>query len=230
MKMNQLTAEERLIAVNNGKAIKRALKKKRRPVSEIEIVRRQASGALRRLRQLALTDAAALNCLVDELALHLNLLKHEPLTSTKHYRKLIRRCSTWPAFVSVDKEHQAKQIRFARNMELGADSSLNYTGRQWSRRTPEVRVALQLTGFLELSRRKLKLPPLTRATAPLWWNKSRKLFEKIYGKDFENRATFSHYKEGHKEWEESGLTQKTWIRKRILDKMRQAFVSIARKN
>jgi len=165
---------------------------------------------------------------VNELTLHINLLKHEPLTSTEHYRKFIRRCQAWPAFVTVDKDYEAKQIRFVRKMELGADSPLNYTGRQWSRGTPEIRAALKLIGCLELRRE--KLPPLTRATAPRWWKKSRKLFEQIYGKDFENHVNFSPYKEGHKEWDDGDLMRKTYTRKRILDKMRQAFVSIARKN
>jgi hypothetical protein len=114
------------------------------------------------------------------------------------------------------------------HLELGTNTPLNYSGRQWSRQTPEIRSALYLIDCLQHQNK--SLPPLTRETALDWWKASKKLFISVHGNDFENHPNFqSYWKLNFGNQGNDTLTQKTWIRKRILDKMPQAFRSIARK-
>jgi hypothetical protein len=205
------------------------VKVQRHKVSEIERLRFQVANALCQLRGLAKKDPVALETLATELLHHVRGLNHDALEAPEHYRKLIRRCSTWPAAVSVDKEIQNWQLRFARVMELGADSPLNYTGRQWSRNTAEIIAALRLVDWIQ--RRGDKLPPLNRLTAGPWWKHARPLFEKLYGEHFEEHPLFRKHSQRNKrkDHQDTSLRRKTWLRKQILSKMQQAFRSVARK-
>jgi len=191
--------------------------------SKIEELRWQAGNALQKLRHLAKTDLAALEVLASELDLHVRGLKRDAIEAPEHYRKLMRRCASWPAIVSVDKEIQAEQIRFARHMELGDGAAENYKGRQWSRATPEVRAALDLKSCV--INHGIKLPRLTRDidTCKKWWKAARPFFDRIYGEHPEDHAHFKKYKK------HPHASEKGWIRKAIFSKMPQAFHSIAPK-
>lgn len=216
-------ADEKRRAENNTRELKKFLKAKPDP---IEKLRRQAAYALCELRRLAKTDLRALEVLATELLLHVNELNSEALDAPVHYRKLTRRCATWPAAVSVDKEIQHWQKIVAAKLELGTDAPLNYSGKQWTRRTPEIRAALRLIDSIR--RRGDKLPPLNRSTAGQWWIHARALFSRIYGERFENHPLFAKYKTaGHPARED--LRPETWERKNILSKMAQAFHTIARR-
>lgn len=199
------------------------------PPDEIERLRFQAANALLQLRELAKTDAAALEVLATELQFHVRAMNKDAQAKPEHYRQLTRKCATWPGSISADKEIQRTQELLVKQLQLGTDTPLNYSGRQWSRRTPEIRAALYLIDCLQ--RQRVKLPPLSRATALEWWKASQDLFYSIHGKDFEQHQNFSSYwKLKFENQGDASNSQKTWIRKTIKDKMRQAFVSIARKN
>jgi hypothetical protein len=198
---------------------------KRTTASRIEELRFQAANALIQLRELAKTDLGALEVLASELRHHVRGLNHDALENPDHYGKIIRRCAAWPAAVSVDREIQNWQSRFSEKMELGADAPLNYTGKQWSRSTPEISAALRLIDWIE--RRGDELPPLNRDTAGQWWKHARPMFTQIYGERFENHQLFAKYKRDKNL--HPSLKPETWERKNILSKMAQAFHTIARK-
>lgn len=219
-------------AVQNGKALEKYLARKKNPRSEIEQLRFQAANALMKLRGFAKTDLTALEVLASELQFHVRGMNCDALEKPEHYRRLARKCPTWPAAVSVDKEIQKEQVWFARAMQLGADGPLNYTGKQWSRSTPEIVATLRLISWI--NGRQDNLPPLTRTTAARWWKHARPLFEEIYGKRFETYPLFAtHYQQTptrRRQAMDKGLKFETWQRQQILTKMAQAFRNIARKN
>jgi hypothetical protein len=220
------------------------------PTQQIERLRYQAANALYQLREIAKKDMSALEVLATVLQNHTGLLKQDALENLAHYRKLTRICSMWPAFVSVNKDIQSAQISFADAIQLGADAPLNYRSkgkRGWSMRTPENFAAMELINLIQ--RRGDKLPPLTRAAAAQWWRHARtprvlhrgqkpcSLFEAYYGERFEKHPLFAR-KYQTKIWTPDDPDdpkkrlkyRATWERKQILDKMAQAFHSIARKD
>lgn len=209
-----------------GKSV--STRQKKNPPSEVEQLRFQAANALCKLRELAKKDLATLEVLATELRFHVTGLKSDALENPEHYRKLARQCATWPASVSVDKEIQNEQLLFARAvLQLGADATLNYSGRQWSRGTPEIVAALRLIDWIH--RRGDNLPPLKRSTAAQWWKHARPLFEEIYGTRFEQHPLFAE-KYRKRITSDASLRPATWQRKQILSKMAQAFRSVARKD
>lgn len=232
MKKENLKQTPSVEAVANGKALNKIMEwQKKNPPSEIERLRFQAANALSQLRELAKTDMSALEVLAAMLLDYTRGLKGDALENPEHYRKLTKKCATWPASVSVDKEIQNDQMEFAREMQLGEDAPLNYKGRQWSRKTPEIKAALRLIGCLQSQRS--KLPPLSRETAPEWWKASQDLFYSIYGNNFERHRLFAaRYQQTDariKQANKKGLDFETWQRQQILTKMAQAFHTIARK-
>lgn len=214
----------------NAKAMVKHMKSlAKNPPSKIEQLRFQAANALSELRYRAKTDTEALEVLATELQFHVRGMNQDALSNLKHYQKLTRKCATWPGCITADKDIQQKQEWLVKMLELGTDTPLNYSGRQWSRRTAEIRAALYLIDCLQ--RQHGNLPPLSRATALEWWKASQDLFYSIHGKDFERHPNFSSYwKLPFEKQGEASNSQRTWIRKTIKDKMRQAFVSIARKS
>jgi hypothetical protein len=198
--------------------------------AKIERLRFQFANGLCELRELAKTDPCALEVLATELFNQIRWLNKEALKGPDHYRRLIRRCASWPAVVSADKEIQGAQLWFAVTMGLGKDFPLNLSGRQSSREIPEIVAARELIDWIQ--RRGDKLPPLNRDTAPRWWKCARPLFEQLYGKRFEQHPLFAgkyaakNLRPDHKD---TSLNRATWARKQILSKMPQAFHSLARK-
>jgi hypothetical protein len=201
--------------------------------AKIERLRSQAANALCQLRELAKTDLNALDELSTELLFHVRGMNCDALQNLEFSRRLTRRCPTWPGVASADKWIKASNNQLVKEFQLGAEAMENYSGRQWSRRTPEIRAALTIRSCL--INHKVKLPRLTRKpdTAIKWWRAGRKFFEQIYGKDFEHHPNFKSY------WrripaatgrEDSRSSQASWIRKEILSKMPQAFRSLAPKS
>lgn len=193
--------------------------------AQINRLRCQAAAALIGLERLAEKDLNALGTLATELLFHVRRMNQNALGNLDFVRTLTRHCATWPATVSADKDIQKQQTALAEQLQLGMEANENYAGRQWSRRTPEVRAALRVLQWL--AGNKIVLPRFTRATSPAWWKAGRKIFVQIYGTDFEKHELFKSY------WTldfGASLSQKTFVRKRILDKMAQAFHSIAHKN
>jgi hypothetical protein len=199
--------------------------------SEIEKARMQAAQGLIKLRELAWKDLKALEVLATELRLHVAGLKSDALENQEHYRTLMRRCSIWPAFVSVDKEVQEAQLDFAKTMKLGDGSPYNFKGRKWSWKTPENKVAIRLVEYIQATGGH-KLPPFSKSTVLCWWRHIRKerLLEHLGGKKFENNRMFktydtTAYRDSAKN---QGLSFETWKRKQILSRLLQSLHSIAR--
>ena len=225
--MKATTPEQ--IAASNGRIFAAALKRKPTPRTEVETLRLQAFTALRGLRELARTDSAAANTLASLLFNAVRELAAETLVAGSPLRCVARRSKLWPALVSVDREIQASQTAFAADVGLGAEYPRNFKGRQAKRTTPETRAALKLFGVLR--NHKTKLPPFNRKSAPAWWKAARPLFPKVFGERFEQHVLFSSYDTATNRTraENAGLNFHTWKRAAILNKMPQAFVSIAPK-
>jgi hypothetical protein len=165
------------------------------------------------------------------------------------FRKLAKKEFSWPGFLSVDRDQQAANQEIIALLGLGENAPLNYKQKQWTRKTVEVRVALNLLEhrqyLLRLNKRIdpydpedgryfyddsqfKRLGPLTRTNYAVWWKKFEPMFLGLYGKDFENHKEFSGY------WKNSVYQGQTnasaLIRRDIKKRIQQAFRSIAPKS
>ena len=165
------------------------------------------------------------------------------------FQKIAKREFSWPGLLSVDRDQQVANREIIALLGLGENAPLNYKQKQWTRKTAEVRVALNLLGhrqyllrlnktidpydaedgryFYDDSKFK-RLGPLTRANHAVWWKKFEPMFLGLYGKDFENHQEFSGY------WNNSvyrGQSKaRALIRRDIKKRIQQAFRSIAPKS
>lgn len=221
---------EQIAAANNERILSAALKGKPTPCGEVETLRLQAFAALLGLQRLAKTSDAAANTLASLLFNAVQTLNFETSVAGSPLANLARRSKQWPALVSADRELQATQKEFADAVGLGAEYPRNFTGRQAKRSTPEVRAALKMLEVLR--NQNAKLPPFNRKSAPRWWKAARPLFQKVFGEHFEQAGMFDAYDTptNRTRAENAGLNFHTWKRAAILNKMPQAFVSIAPKN
>jgi hypothetical protein len=101
MKKNKSGENLQSEAVKNGIALAKLATAK---VGEIEMLRRQASNALIKLRDMAKTDAVALEVLATELMTHIRRLNQSAKEkgSIAHFRTLTRRCASWPGIITAD--------------------------------------------------------------------------------------------------------------------------------
>ena len=60
------------------------------------------------------------------------------------FEPIARQRTSWPGFISCDKDIQKRNDELRAKLKLGFDSTLNFKGKQWSRDTPETAVALHL--------------------------------------------------------------------------------------
>jgi hypothetical protein len=165
------------------------------------------------------------------------------------FRKLAEKSSAWPGVLSVDHDQLEANKKIIALLRLGENAPLNFKKKQWTRKTAEVRVALNLLEHRQylLHRNERidpydpedgrywyndskfrRLGPLTRANYAVWWKKFEPMFLGLYGKDFENHKEFSGY------WKNSvyrGQTKaRALIRRDIKKRIQQAFRSIAPKS
>ncbi|HEY5909183.1 MAG TPA: hypothetical protein VJA21_01120 [Verrucomicrobiae bacterium] len=191
---------------------------------EIAKLHSEAHSALTKLRGLAPKDPEALEALITVLVNNAQFLNGAIPKHPAPYRKLARKCSRWPSMITVDRDFKEGNEALIKFLELGADTGFVKPGRQWSRRTPEIRAALRVVDCLDNNH--AKLPPLTRQTAGQWWQAGKPYFKALYGEAFEDHPDFARY------WKNTGgdpsLNKTTRIRKVIASKMLQAFRSIAR--
>ncbi|MDB6067908.1 MAG: hypothetical protein JWR26_4116 [Pedosphaera sp.] len=173
----------------------------------------------------------------------------QPGYSHPIFRKLAEKANSWPGLLSVDRDQQKANQMIIAYLHLGENAPLNYKQRQWTRRTLEVRIALNLLQHREylLQRNKRmdphdqedaqfiyddsrfkRLRPLSRANYKVWWKAFETIFLSIYGKDFEKHKEFSGY------WKSSGYRGRpnptALIRRDIKKRIQQAFRSIAPKS
>jgi hypothetical protein len=162
-------------------------------------------------------------------------------------RELAGRRQCWPGFLTVDRDWRRWNEKMVGLLGVGEKVPLNFAGKSWTRRTPEVRVALELLeslrvlagaprgsgwgGGAEAAAKALKLrkglAPLCRANYALWWKAAEPLFVREYGPTFEDRKEFAHY------WRSAAYrgqkNARALIRRDIKAKIKQAFRSVARR-
>jgi hypothetical protein len=68
------------------------------------------------------------------------------------FESIAHKSSVWPGFLSCDRDIKKKNENLVRRLALGRLTGLNYSGKQWSRETPEVLVALKLWGIVNVYR------------------------------------------------------------------------------
>ena len=162
----------------------------------------------------------------------------------QQFRELAEITNCWPGFLTVDHDWQNTNEIVVRDLHLGERAKVNYKGKTWSRRTVEVRIALELLAASDWAIRMnalrdpndwewpvydvkavKKLKPLTRSNFKEWWNALEPQFIHQYGGDFENHVSFAHY------WRNEGYKgeprARALIRRDIKKKLKQAFHSIA---
>jgi hypothetical protein len=81
---------------------------------------------------------------LDELC---NQVHHQPALEN-----IAHKTSIWPGFLSCDRDIKKRNEKLVRKLALGRLTGLNYSGKQWSRETPEVSVALKLWGIINVYR------------------------------------------------------------------------------
>jgi len=145
------------------------------------------------------------------------------------FQPLARKAAIWPGFLTIDKDIQKREANRAVALEFGKDSPLHYKGRkQWTRDTPENKVALDLLEWVLVKHR--NLPAFSRATYKTYYALAVKELPKHYGKDFENHPAFSHYRNHpNVKNSEPDLRADTKRRQMILTKLEQSFHTIARR-
>jgi hypothetical protein len=85
------------------------------------------------------------------------------------YEGAARKTTVWPAFISCDADIKKRNEKLLKMLNLGCDSGLNYSGKQWSRDTPEVSVALELWGIMNVYRKSwLDQPAQTKLIQAEW--------------------------------------------------------------
>jgi hypothetical protein len=65
------------------------------------------------------------------------------------FEAIALKTSIWPGLLSCDADINKQNKDLLARLRLGRDTGLNYSGRQWTRGTPEIRVALKLWGILK---------------------------------------------------------------------------------
>jgi hypothetical protein len=165
------------------------------------------------------------------------------------FRKLAEKTNSWPGLLSVDRDQQKANQMIIAYLRLGENAPLNYKQKQWTRKTLEVRIALNLLGHREYLLRRnesidpydhedgryfyadskfKRLRPLSRANYKAWWKAFETIFLGLYGEDFENHREFSGY------WKNSVYRSqpnaRALIRRDIKKRIQQAFRSIAPKS
>src|SRR2546426_7188773 len=73
------------------------------------------------------------------------------LTETqKVFESIARETTIWPGLLTCDADIKKRNEKLLLRLNLGTESGLNYSGRQWTRDTPETSVALKLYGIVKV--------------------------------------------------------------------------------
>ena len=165
------------------------------------------------------------------------------------FRKLAEKTSVWPGLLSVDHDQLEANKNIISLLRLGENAPLNFKKKQWTRKTAEVRVALNLLNHRQylLQRNRTidpydredgeffyddakfkRLGPLTRKNYTVWWKRFEPMFLGLYGKDFENHKEFAGYWKNSVYRDQSNA--RSLIRRDIKKRIQQAFRSIAPKS
>ena len=60
------------------------------------------------------------------------------------FEPIARKTSFWPGFITCDRDLVRQNADRVLRLNLGLEAGLNYTGKQWTRETPETRIAVDL--------------------------------------------------------------------------------------
>lgn len=201
---------------------------KARPLNATETLATTAYAAMRDLfKQARRGNSQAAQILVGHLTNWTGQLCRAECHNPKAFEPLARKAAIWPGFLTIDKDISRRESERATALQLGKDSPLHYAGRkQWTRDTPENRVALELLQWLAHRR---DLPPFSRATYRTYYKRAMPLLRQHYGRDFENHPAFNRYKGHVSAKNPESLRPDTKRRQMILTKLEQSFRTIARK-
>jgi hypothetical protein len=220
---------------------------KRHDENALEELHGIAHNALETLQKMAVSgNEIAASVLLQTLAESIHRLYGDLDKQRDIFTKLARQSNLWPGFITVENDCEKLNEKVIKFLHLGEDAPFNYMGKQFSRDgNPEVEAALILVMALRHQQRTrartvaenpkakflpAKLPPFNRQTALEWWKAARKIFERQFGKNFENHRLFAKKYLPTDKGKSNSLSHSTWKRKVILSKMPQAFRSIARKS
>lgn len=78
-------------------------------------------------------------------------LCHDPYRA-RPLESIAKKKTIWPGFLTCDADIRDRNEALVRRLKLGCESGLNYSGRQWTRKTPETAVALKLWGIVKVHR------------------------------------------------------------------------------
>ena len=78
------------------------------------------------------------------------LCRQEPKT----LEPIAVKSSIWPGFLTRDSDVKQDNEALLARLNLGSQSELNYSGKQWTRKTPETLIALRLIRFPQLFTRR----------------------------------------------------------------------------
>ena len=70
----------------------------------------------------------------------------------KIFEPIARETTIWPGLLTCDADIKKRNNKLLLRLNLGTASGLNYSGRQWTRDTPETSVALKLYGIVKVYR------------------------------------------------------------------------------
>jgi hypothetical protein len=70
----------------------------------------------------------------------------------EHFELIARKKSVWPGLLSCDADLNKRNKQLLARLKLGTEAGLNYSGRQWTRDTPETSGALKLWGIVKVYR------------------------------------------------------------------------------
>jgi len=166
----------------------------------------------------------------------------------KYFQQIAQEDFLWPGYLSdhPDVEKEQKKGLFSK-LHLGEKCPIRVKGKKFSLDTLETRIAFQLWGKIEFVRKDentllpinwailekikydaAKLTPLSRENYRLWWKVGEKLFLLVYGEQFENDKSFTHYWKNAAYKDEQNA--RALIRRDIKKKIQQGFRSIAVKS
>jgi hypothetical protein len=205
-----------------------------RESTEVGKIASRASAAMYDLSNLAgRGNQEAAEAIVNHLMSWIDDLKK---LETEHAALFIpsAQCSiTWPGYISIDRDVTRSEAGRLRALSVGTTTGFNYGGRkQWSRATPETKVALQLSAVLMRGRKRAwegaaGLPEFTRATYRQYYKAAIPLLHQVYGVRFENHPIFARYRHHVSAKNPDSLRPDTKRRQMILTKLEQSFRTLA---
>lgn len=190
--------------------------------------------------------ATRLHCIATLAVQYLN---EAAFAAPQNFQKIAETSIEWPGFLSDHPEAEKTQKGYLfPKLHLGEKSGIKLKGKPFSLHTPATRIAFELWGKLmfyrhdkspappgktTLDRIKAdakKLPTLSSQNLDRWWKVAERMFQLIYGEDFEKHDQFAHWmgRAGEMAVKEQ-KKERGLVRREIKKSIRQSFKSLAQK-